>query len=139
MRDAEFERLYEEHASSLLSFLAYRTGERALAEDLLADTFERVLRSRKTFDRTRGSEKTWIYTIALNCLRGYYRRRRAEGRAIDCPAHARPTRPPGAWRDVLGDGARGTRTPDLLGAIHDACQWMSSLNGSSFDTRGGRE
>ena len=83
MRDAEFERLYEEHASSLLSFLAYRTGDRALAEDLLADTFERVLRSRQSFDRARASEKTWIYAIAVNCLRGYHRRRQAEGRAIE--------------------------------------------------------
>ncbi|MGZ4202538.1 MAG: RNA polymerase sigma factor [Thermoleophilaceae bacterium] len=83
MRDAEFERLYEEHASSLLSFLAYRTGDRALAEDLLADTFERVLRSRQSFDRARASEKTWIYAIAVNCLRGHHRRRQAEGRAIE--------------------------------------------------------
>ena len=35
----------------MLRFLAYRTGDQALAEDLLADTFERVLRTRQPFDR----------------------------------------------------------------------------------------
>ena len=54
MRDDEFERLYEAEAQGLFGFLAYRTGDRALAEDLLADTFERALRSRKRFDRRRG-------------------------------------------------------------------------------------
>ena len=46
MRADTFERLFEEHAERLFSFLAYRTGNRALAEDLLSETFERVMRSR---------------------------------------------------------------------------------------------
>lgn len=82
MRDEHFERLYEEHAQPLLGFLVYRTGDRALAEDIVADTFERVLRKRFRFDPRRGSEKTWIYTIALNCLRDHARRRGAEERAL---------------------------------------------------------
>src|ERR1019366_254681 len=45
MRPDAFERLFEEHAERLFSFLAYRTGNRALAEDLLSETFERVLRT----------------------------------------------------------------------------------------------
>jgi RNA polymerase sigma-70 factor (ECF subfamily) len=83
MREEEFERLYEEHAPGLLAFLAYRTGDRALAEDLLADTFERVLRARRRFDPRRGSRKTWVYSIALNLLRDQIRRREAEGRAVE--------------------------------------------------------
>jgi len=83
MRDQEFERLYADHADPLLGFLVYRTGDRALAEDLLADTFERVLRARKRFDPRRASEKTWIYAIAVNCLRGHHRRLKAETRAIE--------------------------------------------------------
>ena len=47
MRDDDFERLYAAEAQGLFGFLVYRTGDRALAEDLLADTFERALRSRK--------------------------------------------------------------------------------------------
>jgi RNA polymerase sigma-70 factor (ECF subfamily) len=77
-----FERLYAEHAQALYGFLSYRTGDRVLAEDLLADTFERALRGRRRFDRRRASEKTWLYTIALNCLRDQARRRGSEQRAL---------------------------------------------------------
>jgi RNA polymerase sigma factor (sigma-70 family) len=83
MRDDAFERLYAEHAQALSGFLIYRTGDRALAEDLLADTFERALRARRRFDPRKASEKTWLYTIALNCLRDHARRRTTEGRALE--------------------------------------------------------
>lgn len=87
MRAAEFDRLYAEHAQPLFGFLAYRLGDRVLAEDLLADTFERALRSRGRFDRRRGSEKSWLYAIALNLLRDHQRRRVTEERALE-RAHA---------------------------------------------------
>jgi len=83
MRRDDFERLYEEHAQPLFGFLAYRTGDRGLAEDLLADTFERALRARKRFDRSKASEKTWLYAIALNLVRDNARRRSTEARALE--------------------------------------------------------
>jgi RNA polymerase sigma-70 factor (ECF subfamily) len=83
MRDDDFERLYAAEAQGLFGFLAYRTGDRALAEDLLADAFERALRARRGFDRRRGSQRTWLYAIALNLLRDHARRAAAEGRALE--------------------------------------------------------
>jgi RNA polymerase sigma factor (sigma-70 family) len=83
MREQEFERLYEQHAQGRLGFLTYRTGDRALAEDVLADTFERVLKARRWVDYGRASKKTWLYAIALNCLRDHQRRRAAESRALE--------------------------------------------------------
>jgi len=83
VRGDAFERLYESHAQALLRYLVFRTGDRALAEDLLADTFERVLRSRARFDPRRASEKTWLYTIALNLVRDHARRAGVERRALE--------------------------------------------------------
>jgi RNA polymerase sigma-70 factor (ECF subfamily) len=91
MRDKEFEQLYADEAQALFAFLAYRTGDRALAEDLLADAFERVLRSK--YDKRRGSAKTWLYSIALNALRDHMRRVAAEGRAyarVEIPTGSDP-------------------------------------------------
>ncbi|HWX87526.1 MAG TPA: RNA polymerase sigma factor [Solirubrobacteraceae bacterium] len=82
-RDDGFERLYAEHAQGLFAFLRYRTGDSVLAEDLLADTCERVLRSRRRFDPRKGSAKTWFYAIALNCLHDHVRRRAGESRALE--------------------------------------------------------
>ena len=83
VRDDDFERLYAAHAEPLLGFLVYRTGNRSTAEDVLADTFERVLRTRFRFDPRKSSEKTWIYAIALNLLRDQARRQAAEQRALE--------------------------------------------------------
>jgi RNA polymerase sigma-70 factor (ECF subfamily) len=83
MRTEDFERLYEAHAASLLAFLEYRTGNMELARDVHADTFERILKTRWRFDSRRGSERTWVYAIALNVLRDQGRRRAAEARALD--------------------------------------------------------
>jgi RNA polymerase sigma-70 factor (ECF subfamily) len=83
VRDDDFERLYAAHAEQLLGFLVYRTGDRAVAEDVMADTFERVLRTRFRFDPRKSSEKTWIYTIALNVIRDQVRRQSAETRAME--------------------------------------------------------
>jgi RNA polymerase sigma factor (sigma-70 family) len=79
----DFEDLYADNAPQLLAFLIYRTGDRGIAEDLLADTFERVLRAKRGFDPRRGSEKTWLYAIALNCLRDNARKLAAEARALE--------------------------------------------------------
>lgn len=83
MATPDIERLFSEHAQPLYGFLAYRVGDPDVAEDLLGDTFERVVRSREGFDPRKGSEQAWIYTIALNCLRDHLRRSGAEGRALE--------------------------------------------------------
>ena len=111
MREADFERLYAEHAQALFGFLVYRTGDRALAEDLVADTFERALRGRRLFDRRKASEKTWLYAIALNCLRDNARRRAAEGRALE------RTDAPGARDDPEGGLDRIAGQSDLTRAL----------------------
>jgi RNA polymerase sigma-70 factor (ECF subfamily) len=112
IRGDAFERLYEEHAQALYGFLAYRTGDRTLAEDLLADTFERALRARRRFDRRKGSEKTWLYAIALNCLRDRLRRQGSEQRALALLAVGAPAGSEGgierfAERDLLERGLAG--------------------------------
>ena len=113
MRDDEFERLYAAEAQGLFAFLAYRTGDRALAEDLMADAFERALRARRRFDPRRGSRKTWLYAIALNALRDHVRRVAAEGRALERvgpPGAAEPAPDPFAGVEVRDELFRALAT-----------------------------
>src|SRR3712207_522470 len=117
MRRDAFERLYAEHAEALLGFLLYRTADRPLAEDLLADTFERAIRARKRFDRRKASEKTWLYTIALNCLRDHSRRLAAEDRA------------------VARSGVALTTAPDPTEAVSDRDAVNRALEGLTDDER----
>jgi RNA polymerase sigma-70 factor (ECF subfamily) len=82
MQDRDVERLYDAHARGIFAFLAYRSGDRVLAEDLLADTFERLLRARRRRMKTPADEKAWLYTVALNVLRDHARRSQVEERAL---------------------------------------------------------
>jgi RNA polymerase sigma-70 factor (ECF subfamily) len=94
---SDFEQCYAEHAQPLLRFLIYRTGDRNLSEDLVAETFARVLKARSRFDRRKSSEKTWIYTIALNLLRDHARREAVAARALErdpAPVSAQTGRDP---------------------------------------------
>lgn len=83
MHGGDFERLFAEHANAMFAFFVYRTQDRTLSEDLVADTFERVLRARRRFDPRKGSEKNWIYTIGLNVLRDHARRSALERRTLE--------------------------------------------------------
>jgi len=74
-------RLYDQHAAALYRFLVLRTEDAALAEDLVAEAFERVLRHRRRFDARKASESTWLFAIALNALQDRRRRAAAEQRA----------------------------------------------------------
>jgi RNA polymerase sigma-70 factor (ECF subfamily) len=77
-----FERLYREHAGGLYGYLCWLCGDASVAEDLLADVFERALRARRRYDPRRGSETTWLYAIAVNRARDHRRRSSAERRAV---------------------------------------------------------
>jgi RNA polymerase sigma factor (sigma-70 family) len=79
----DVERLFADHADELFAFLVWRTGNRAMAEDLLGDTFERALRARRRFDPRRGRAKTWLFAIALNRLRDVVRRGVVEREALE--------------------------------------------------------
>ena len=114
MRDDDFERLYAAHAEPLLGFLVYRTGDRTLAEDVVADTFERVLRTRFRFDPRKSSEKTWLYTIAMNLLRDRSRRAATEARALE-----RAVEP-------VGGGAQGLDAIDERDQLRHALETLAA-------------
>jgi RNA polymerase sigma factor (sigma-70 family) len=78
-----FERLYRDHAREVYAYLRWWCGHDTTAEDLLADVFERVLRSGHRYDPKKGSETTWLYAIAINRVRDHARRGAAERRAVE--------------------------------------------------------
>ncbi len=66
--------LVERHHSPLLGFLYRMTGgDRSLAEDMVQEAFLRVLRTIDQYQHPRPF-KPWLYAIATNLIRDYYRR-----------------------------------------------------------------
>lgn len=84
-RDAAptFAAVAEQHLDDVHAYLLYFTGDRNVAEDLTAETFERACRRWRRFDPRRGNAKTWLCQLArstaLDHFRAEDRRRRREG------------------------------------------------------------
>jgi len=69
------------------AYVAYRVGDRAEAEDITSETFERALRYRKQFDERKGEPVAWLLGIARNCVYDAQLRTRPEP-ADETPASA---------------------------------------------------
>jgi len=54
----------EQHLDDVYGYLAWFTGDRGVAEELTAETFERALRLWHRFDPKRGSVRTWLCQLA---------------------------------------------------------------------------
>jgi RNA polymerase sigma-70 factor (ECF subfamily) len=73
--DAEaFGELYRRYERPIFNFILRSTRQRALAEELLQETFMRVWYAGRTFDAVHGAFRPWLYKIALNALRSELRK-----------------------------------------------------------------
>ena len=67
---------------AVFRYLVFLTGDRAAAEDLTAETFEKAFRTWRRFDPRRGSPRTWLCqiarTTAIDWFRAEARRKRRE-------------------------------------------------------------
>lgn len=76
MTELQKAELYENFQGKVLRYLQSKLTDYALAEDLCADVFLKVYEKLDTFDETKASLSTWIYTITRNTLTDYFRTRR---------------------------------------------------------------
>lgn len=70
----DMEALYAQYYSKVLGYIHARIRNRADAEDLCADVFEKVQRKLAEFDPAKASVSTWIFTITRNTVIDHYRR-----------------------------------------------------------------
>ena len=76
--EIDWEVAYREYLPRVYNFFRYRFGDRTLAEDLTAATFEKAWRGRSRFRRDLSTFSTWLFTIARNVAIDYFRRREPE-------------------------------------------------------------
>src|SRR5262245_17963804 len=71
------QQLHDEHAGALWGYCLRLTGhDRARAEDLLQETLLRAWRSSRLLDESRGSVRSWLFTVARNLAIDEWRTRR---------------------------------------------------------------
>jgi len=88
-----FDQLFARHQRDVFNLIYRLVGDYEDAADLTSETFVQALRS---FDRFRGEAQpyTWLYRIAVNRCKNYYRRRgvrrRVDGPSLDEQAESAP-------------------------------------------------
>ncbi len=70
------EALFRECAADVHAYAISLLGERSAAEDVTALAFERLYRSRARLDRSRGTPRAWLFSIARNAALDELRSRR---------------------------------------------------------------
>ena len=79
---AALEALYDRYAAIVLGVCIKVTGDQALAEDVLQETFWRVWKSASSYQAERGTFTGWLFRIARNLAIDAYRRRNVRPQTV---------------------------------------------------------
>ena len=74
--DTQKEAIYRDYHGKVSGYIRSKTNSPQDAEDIAADVFLKVYEKLDTFDETKASLSTWIYTITQNTLTDYFRTRK---------------------------------------------------------------
>ena len=97
----------EAHLDDVYGYLSWFTSDRAAAEELTAETFERALRLWHRFDPDRGSARTWLCQVARTVALDHFRSERRRARREQLAAE------PDYFEQRLAEGL----SPDLEAAL----------------------
>lgn len=71
-----FERIYYDYRDKIYEFIFYRVKNKEVAEDLTSDVFVSVYKNLHRYDENKSFITTWLYAIAYNRLKNYYKSRK---------------------------------------------------------------
>src|SRR3712207_4186429 len=71
-----FEALYRRSFPRVYGYIATLLRDRAAAEEVTAQAFERAYRKRRSFRPSRGTQEAWLFGIARNAALDELRRRK---------------------------------------------------------------
>ena len=102
-----FEALVQRHRTPVFNFLARLLGDRAKAEDLLQETWLKVIRSAPSYEK-KAKFTTWLYTIARNlCVDASRRERHRATTSLDAVAGGRADGEGAPLGERVADAAAG--------------------------------
>lgn len=122
-----FEILLTRHKKPVFNFILRYVGDRETAEDLLQETFMRVIKGADAYKR-QAKFTTWLYTIARNlCVDQTRRRKHRRHASLDAPMSASDDS--GTLMDVIAGkemaSDRKTVNKELHATMHRAIEGLS--------------
>ena len=86
----DFDALYRDARDDVFAYAATLLHDRAAAEDVTAQAFERAYRRRSRFDARRGSPRAWLFGIVRNAALDELRKRKRAATAQMPEPHPEP-------------------------------------------------
>src|SRR4249919_1962488 len=133
MDEDTFRAFYDRTARPVWVYLARITGDRALADDLLQESYYRFLRAERRFD-SESHRRNYLFRIATNLA---HDRRRRGRNVVNVPVPAENE--PGALMDGSDLAAETERRTDLARAMatlkprEREMLWLAYAQGSSHE------
>lgn len=121
-----FDALYERYSARLMAyFVRMLNYDRDLAADALQDLFLKIAENPEKFDRSR-SFKTWIFCIASNACKNFYRSKKVRNQAW-------PLQQAALWKDeVIPDTARNLDVLDFRKKLEEAINELPAEKREAF-------
>ena len=108
-----FSAVAESELDAVHRYLLFLTGNRAVAEDLTGETFEKAFRAWRRFDPRRGTPRAWLCRIARSSALDYFRSEERRRRREDRYARGLPESVDGdLGHGPLGTALRVSRRPN---------------------------
>jgi RNA polymerase sigma factor (sigma-70 family) len=101
------------------SYVAYRLGDGPDAEDVTSEVFERALRYRSSYDRSRGEALPWLLGIAHRCVNDALTSRN--------PTAAVEVEEQGSGEDLEGDAVRRVDVAAALARLDERGRELVAL------------
>ena len=74
MQNISIEQIYTDYSGKVMAYIRARIRNKADAEDLLSEVFEKIMKKIEGFDPEKASLNTWIFTVTRNTVIDHYRR-----------------------------------------------------------------
>jgi RNA polymerase sigma-70 factor, ECF subfamily len=115
-----FEILLSRHKKPVFNFILRFVGDRETAEDLLQETFMRVIKGAEAYKR-QAKFTTWLYTIARNlCVDQTRRRKHRRHASLDAPMSA--SEDSGTLMDVIAGSEMASDRKSVNKELHETMQ-----------------
>jgi RNA polymerase sigma-70 factor (ECF subfamily) len=115
-----FEILLTRHRKPVFNFILRYVGDRETAEDLLQETFMRVIKGADAYKR-QAKFTTWLYTIARNlCVDQTRRRKHRRHASLDAPMSA--SEESGTLLDVIPGSEMASDRKSVNKQLHETMQ-----------------
>lgn len=75
--------LYDQYVQKMYGFIFHKVLHKETAEDITSDVFLKALEKINTFDSSKASFATWLFTIARNRVTDHFRRSKEAGNRED--------------------------------------------------------